>query len=142
MAPAALPAALPASSASRPSAARDPASAAEFRRNERDRWQCDLPGLARRRLQALGVTASQVNATLRRQGIQVTKIKKQRLTGGKKVTDKDITLFTRQLATMMKAGVPLLQAFDIVTGKLRWVHSCRVAGRSSPSAKMASSGRQ
>ena len=55
-----------------------------------------------------------VASKLRRQGIQVTKIKKQSLTGGKKVTDKDITLFTRQLATMMKAGVPLLQAFDIV----------------------------
>ena len=33
---------------------------------------------------------------------------------GGKVTEKDITLFTRQLATMMKAGVPLLQSFDIV----------------------------
>ena len=55
-----------------------------------------------------------VNATLRRQGILVTKVKKQRRGGGGKVTDKDITLFTRQLATMMKAGVPLLQAFDIV----------------------------
>jgi hypothetical protein len=33
---------------------------------------------------------------------------------GGKVSDKDVTLFTRQLATMMKAGVPLLQAFDIV----------------------------
>ncbi len=57
---------------------------------------------------------SVVNATLRRQGILVTKVKKQRLRGGGKVTDKDITLFTRQLATMMKAGVPLLQSFDIV----------------------------
>ena len=55
-----------------------------------------------------------VNATLRRQGILVSKIKKQRGGGGGKVTEKDITLFTRQLATMMKAGVPLLQAFDIV----------------------------
>ena len=55
-----------------------------------------------------------VNATLRRQGINVTKVRKQRLAGGKKVTEKDIALFTRQLATMMKAGVPLLQAFDIV----------------------------
>ena len=44
-----------------------------------------------------------VNATLRRQGILVTKVKKQKLGGGGKVTDKDITLFTRQLATMMKA---------------------------------------
>ncbi|MCU0804389.1 MAG: type II secretion system F family protein [Burkholderiales bacterium] len=55
-----------------------------------------------------------VNATLRRQGVLVTKVKKQRLGRGKKITDKDITLFTRQMATMMKAGVPLLQAFDIV----------------------------
>src|SRR5512134_1273292 len=55
-----------------------------------------------------------VNATLRRQGINVTKVRKQRLAGGKKVTEKDIALFTRQMATMMKAGVPLLQAFDIV----------------------------
>ena len=55
-----------------------------------------------------------VNATLRRQGVMVTKIKKQRAGGGGKVTEKDVTLFTRQMATMMKAGVPLLQAFDIV----------------------------
>lgn len=54
-----------------------------------------------------------VSAHLRRQGIQVSKIK--RLRGSTKpVTEKDITLFTRQLATMMKSGVPLLQAFDIV----------------------------
>lgn len=53
-----------------------------------------------------------VTSTLRRQGIKVTKIKKTP-TGGS-ITDKDITLFTRQLATMMKSGVPLLQAFDIV----------------------------
>ena len=55
-----------------------------------------------------------VNATLRRQGILVTKLKKKSYSTGKKITDKDITLFTRQLATMMKAGVPLLQSFDIV----------------------------
>jgi len=56
-----------------------------------------------------------VNATLRRQGITVTKVKKQSSFASKgTVTDKDITLFTRQLATMMKAGVPLLQSFDIV----------------------------
>jgi type IV pilus assembly protein PilC len=57
---------------------------------------------------------SVVSASLRRQGILVSKIKKRRTTGGKKVKQKDIALFTRQLATMMKAGVPLLQAFDIV----------------------------
>ena len=56
-----------------------------------------------------------VKATLRRQGINVTKVKKQSGMAKKgKVTDKDVTLFTRQLATMMKSGVPLLQAFDIV----------------------------
>ena len=55
-----------------------------------------------------------VQATLRRQGINVVKVKRQRLGAGKKVTEKDVTFFTRQLATMLKAGVPLLQAFDIV----------------------------
>ena len=55
-----------------------------------------------------------VNVTLRRQGIMVTKVKKKVYRAGKKIEDKDITLFTRQLATMMKAGVPLLQSFDIV----------------------------
>ncbi len=57
---------------------------------------------------------AQVNATLRRQGIKVDEIKKQKLGRGGSISDKDITLFTRQLATMMKSGVPLLQAFDIV----------------------------
>ena len=57
---------------------------------------------------------SVLRSTLRRQGIQVTRVKRQRKAGGGKISDKDITLFTRQLATMMKAGVPLLQAFDIV----------------------------
>ncbi|MDR5172462.1 type II secretion system F family protein [Methylobacillus flagellatus] len=55
-----------------------------------------------------------VKATLRRQGVNVVKVTKQRFKTGGKITDKDVTLFTRQLATMMKAGVPLLQAFDIV----------------------------
>ena len=56
-----------------------------------------------------------VKATLRRQGVNVTKIGKQSsFSSSGKITDKDVTLFTRQLATMMKSGVPLLQAFDIV----------------------------
>ncbi|MES2300330.1 MAG: type II secretion system F family protein [Pseudomonadota bacterium] len=55
-----------------------------------------------------------VNVTLRRQGIIVTKVKKKNVRAGKKIQDKDISIFTRQLATMMKAGVPLLQSFDIV----------------------------
>jgi type IV pilus assembly protein PilC len=53
-------------------------------------------------------------AALRRQGVTVTKLKKQKTGGGGSVTDKDITLFSRQLATMVKSGVPLLQSFDIV----------------------------
>lgn len=57
---------------------------------------------------------SVVQTTLRRQGITNTKVKKVRFKSGGKVTEKDIALFTRQLATMMKSGVPLLQAFDIV----------------------------
>ena len=64
-----------------------------------------------------------VTSTLRKQGSRVVKITKAK-TGGK-ITDQDITLFTRQLATMMKSGVPLLQAFDIV-GK---GHSNRAVGK-------------
>lgn len=56
----------------------------------------------------------QVQATLRRQGVLVTKVRKRRMRSGKKIAPKDIAIFTRQLATMMKAGVPLLQSFDIV----------------------------
>jgi type IV pilus assembly protein PilC len=56
-----------------------------------------------------------VNVMLRRQGITPLKVKKASGLGkGGKITEKDITMFTRQLATMMKSGVPLLQAFDIV----------------------------
>jgi type IV pilus assembly protein PilC len=55
-----------------------------------------------------------VNASLRRQGILITRVKKRRSSGGKAIKQRDIAIFTRQLATMMKAGVPLLQSFDIV----------------------------
>ncbi len=57
---------------------------------------------------------NQVKASLRRQGVTPTKIKKRRMSAGKSIKAKDLAIFTRQLATMMKAGVPLLQAFDIV----------------------------
>jgi type IV pilus assembly protein PilC len=57
---------------------------------------------------------NQVQASLRRQGVFPTKIKKRRMRSGKKIRPKDLAIFTRQLATMMKAGVPLLQSFDIV----------------------------
>ncbi len=60
-----------------------------------------------------GAGEASVSAQLRRQGITVSKIKKS-ASGRGKITEKDITLFTRQLATMLKSGVPLLQAFDIV----------------------------
>lgn len=57
---------------------------------------------------------SVIQARLRRQGITNPKVKKVRFKSGSAITEKDIALFTRQLATMMKSGVPLLQAFDIV----------------------------
>ena len=58
---------------------------------------------------------NQVQAALRRQGVSPTKVKKRRMRAGSKIKPKDIAIFTRQLATMMKAGVPLLQSFEIVT---------------------------
>ena len=57
---------------------------------------------------------NQVKAALRRQGVLLSKIKKRRMSAGRSIKPKDMAIFTRQLATMMKAGVPLLQAFDIV----------------------------
>ncbi|MFI4952830.1 MAG: type II secretion system F family protein, partial [Burkholderiales bacterium] len=55
-----------------------------------------------------------VTTMLRRQGIRIAKLRRQSFRGGRRVNEKDITFFTRQLATMLKAGVPLLQAFEIV----------------------------
>lgn len=55
-----------------------------------------------------------VTASLRRQGILVTRVKKRRMSRAGSISSKDIAVFTRQLSTMMKAGVPLLQSFDIV----------------------------
>ena len=55
-----------------------------------------------------------VTSNLRRQGIRITKLKRQTFRGGGRVSEKDITFFTRQLATMLRAGVPLLQSFEIV----------------------------
>ena len=60
------------------------------------------------------VSETVVNSMLRRQGILVIKLKKRSTAGGKAITQKDIAVFTRQLSAMMSAGVPLLQAFDIV----------------------------
>ena len=64
--------------------------------------------VVRGELRAVG--ENQVQAALRRQGIMTTKIKKRRMRAGKSIKPKDMALFTRQLATMMKAGVPLLQS--------------------------------
>jgi type IV pilus assembly protein PilC len=64
-------------------------------------------------LRAVSETAA--NATLRRQGIVVQKVKPVKRRRGGSVSGKDLALFTRQLATMMKAGVPLLQSFEIVS---------------------------
>jgi len=58
---------------------------------------------------------------LRSQSIKVTSVKKKSQSlfeAGKKITPMDIAMFTRQMATMMKAGVPLLQSFDIISGGL------------------------
>ena len=55
-----------------------------------------------------------VEASLRRQGISNASVKPHKTGRGGSVSEKDVALFTRQMATMMKAGVPLLQAFDIV----------------------------
>ena len=75
-------------------------------------------GLDRNRREIRGetraVSETVVTTNLRRQGIRVTKITRQSLRGGRSISQKDITFFTRQLATMLKAGVPMLQAFDIV----------------------------
>lgn len=62
-----------------------------------------------------------VKAQLRRQGIIANKVQKKPkplFGGNKKVKPGDIAIFTRQLATMMKAGVPLVQSFDIVADGL------------------------
>ncbi|MEK8025543.1 MAG: hypothetical protein RLY78_2880 [Pseudomonadota bacterium] len=86
-------------------------------RNEREvifEWEGkDKNGkLVRGEMRAGGEAA--VTASLRRQGILLVKLKRRRASGGKTITEKDVALFTRQLGTMMKAGVPLLQSFDIV----------------------------
>lgn len=59
-----------------------------------------------------------VKAQLRKQGINPTKVRKKSVSifgKGKKIKPMDIAFFSRQMATMMKAGVPLLQSFDIIS---------------------------
>jgi type IV pilus assembly protein PilC len=57
---------------------------------------------------------SVVAASLRRRGIMASKIKKQTFARGRSISEKDLALFTRQLAMMLRAGVPLMQCFDII----------------------------
>lgn len=64
-----------------------------------------------------GASPALVKAQLRKQGINPQKVRKKSaslLGAGQKIKPMDIALFTRQMATMMKAGVPLLQAFEII----------------------------
>lgn len=64
-----------------------------------------------------GANPSMVRAQLRKQGIQPKKVRKKGISlfsAGKRIKPMDIALFTRQMATMMRAGVPLLQSFDII----------------------------
>ncbi|MCE4071791.1 MULTISPECIES: type II secretion system F family protein [Pseudomonas] len=64
-----------------------------------------------------GANTALVKAQLRKQGINPTKVRKKGmslLSAGKKIKPMDIALFTRQMATMMGSGVPLLQSFDII----------------------------
>lgn len=65
-----------------------------------------------------GQNPALIKAQLRKQGINPLKVRKkaQPLFGnsGKKIKPMDIAIFTRQMATMMKAGVPMLQSFDII----------------------------
>jgi type IV pilus assembly protein PilC len=58
----------------------------------------------------------EMRADLRRQGIAATKVRKERklFGGGGKVTAEDIAIFSRQLATMLTAGIPMVQSFEII----------------------------
>jgi type IV pilus assembly protein PilC len=65
---------------------------------------------------ALAANEAALRADLRRQGVAATRVKTQSKTfgSGKKVTTEDIAVFSRQLATMMQAGIPMVQAFEII----------------------------
>src|SRR5262244_2082733 len=64
--------------------------------------------------EAKAASEAVVTSNLRRQGIRITKLRRQTFRGGSRVNERDITFFTRQLSTMLKAGVPLLQSFEII----------------------------
>ncbi len=77
-------------------------------------WEGTDKGGRQARGEIRAASLAVATASLRRQGIKVKKISKKTFRGGSKIKDKDLTFFTRQLATMLKSGVPLLQSFDIV----------------------------
>src|SRR6202045_4867714 len=64
----------------------------------------------------LAVNEAALRADLRRQGVAATRIKTQSAAfrSGGKVSNEDIAVFSRQLATMMSAGIPMVQAFEII----------------------------
>ena len=57
---------------------------------------------------------SAIKTMLRKQGYVKLLVRKKKVKRSRKITEKDLTLFTRQLATMLRSGVPLLQSLDIV----------------------------
>ena len=63
---------------------------------------------------AIASNEAALRADLRKQGVATTRIKTQRRSGGAKPTSMDISVFARQLATMMAAGIPMVQSFEIV----------------------------
>src|ERR1700721_2561865 len=63
---------------------------------------------------ALAGNEQALRADLRRQGVTATRVKTQSRVGGGKVQPQDIAVFARQLATMMSAGIPMVQAFEII----------------------------
>jgi len=64
----------------------------------------------------LAASEAEVRADLRKQGVLPRKVRKQSqlFKSGKKITAEDVALFSRQLATMLAAGIPMVQAFEIV----------------------------
>jgi type IV pilus assembly protein PilC len=92
---------------------------AEAKKNDMYTWEGMDKSGKRVKGETSGQSEALVKAVLRRQGINPLKVKKKPKPllggGGKaKITPKDITVFSRQLATMMSSGVPLVQAFEIV----------------------------
>ncbi len=82
-------------------------------------WQGSDKRGAKVKGEMTGKSIAMVKAELRRQGIKPTKVAKKSTffsgVKGKKITAKDIAIFSRQLATMMSSGVPLVQSFDIIS---------------------------